>query len=129
MKEYMKRHEAFVRDRLASAGGVADWPALACHHRTQIGYMQHERLVHLLVTLFFGLCALLVSLYFFLHPQHVLAGVLLLLIIALLIPYLVHYFVLENGVQRWYTLANEIDRRAGGIAHHHDDGATAPRAR
>lgn len=121
MKRYLKQHEAFVRGELAAAGDGADWRGLARHHRRQIGYLQHERLVHLHVTLFFGLCALLVFLFFVLHPDQVLAGVLLLLLIALLVPYIVHYFTLENGVQRWYALANELDRRAGGAVPRHDD--------
>jgi hypothetical protein len=62
--------------------------------------VQHERLVHLLVTLFFGLCALLTLLFLVLHPQ-ILVGFLLLLLLVLLVPYLVHYYRIENGVQRW----------------------------
>jgi hypothetical protein len=128
MEKYLKRHEAFIRQQLASPGDGTDWQALARFHRTQIGYMQHERLIHLFVTLFFGLCALLLFLFLLLHPQAV-AGVLILLVLALLVPYLVHYFRLENGVQRWYALANEIDRRAGGVSKRDDDEPVEPHAR
>jgi len=128
VERYLKRHEAFIRRQLASAGDGADWPGLARFHRAQIGYMQHERLVHLLVTLFFGLSALLVFLVLVWHPQ-VLMGVLLLLVLVLLVPYTVHYYRLENGLQRWYTLANEIDARAGGVAQRDDEGSDQPPAR
>jgi len=128
MEAYLKRHEAFVRGQLASAGDGADWPGLARFHRAQIGYMQHERLVHLLVTLFFGLSALLTLLVLVLHPR-TLMGVLLLLLLALLAPYLVHYYRLENGVQRWYHLANEIEARSGNVSPRYDDGPIEPRAR
>jgi hypothetical protein len=111
MEAYLRRHEAFVRGQLDSGADGTDWARLARFHRAQVGYLQHERLVHLLVTLFFGLCALLTLLFLLLHPQ-VLVGVLLLLLLVLLVPYLVHYYRLENGVQRWYGLANEIDARA-----------------
>jgi len=121
VEQYLKRHEAFIRQQLASAGDGADWTGLARFHRAQIGYLQHERLVHLLVTLFFGLCALLVLLFVTWRPQ-VLMGVLLLLLLVLLVAYIVHYYRLENGVQRWYTLANEIDARAGGPAERYDEG-------
>ncbi len=128
MEKYLKRHEAFIRQQLASPGAGTDWQALARFHRTQIGYMQHERLIHLLVTLFFGLCALLLFLFLLLHPQ-VVATTLILLVLALLIPYLVHYFRLENGVQRWYHLANELELRAGGVSEHDEDGPIEPPAR
>ena len=35
------------------------------------------------------------------------------LLLVLLCAYLVHYFRLENGVQRWYHLANQLDERLG----------------
>ena len=128
MEAYLKRHEAFVRGQLDSSGDGADWAGLAHFHRTQIEYVQHERLVHLLVTLFFGLCTLLTLLFLVLHPQ-VPMGVLLLLLLVLLVPYLAHYYRLENGVQRWYHLANEIESRAGRVAQRYDNGTVTPRVR
>ena len=125
MEAYLKRHEAFIRGQLAAAGDAFDWPGLASFHRTQIGFLQQERLVHLLVTLFFGLCALLVLLFVAVRPQ-ILAGVLLLLLLALLVPYVAHYYKLENGVQRWYHLANEIEARAGRVSQRYDDGSVEP---
>jgi len=128
MEAYLERHEAFVRGQLASAGGAADWAGLARFHRAQVEYLQHERLVHLLVTLFFGLCTLLTLLFLVLHPQ-VPVGVLLVLLLLLLVPYVVHYYKLENGVQRWYHLANEIEGRAGNVPQRYDDGSVEPPAR
>jgi hypothetical protein len=128
MERYLERHEAFVRRRLASGGDGDDWGGLARFHQTQIAFMQHERLVHLLVTLFFGLCALLTLLFVVLHPQ-VPMGILLLLLLALLVPYVVHYYRLENGIQKWYHLANEIEGRGGNVSQRYDDGPAEPRAR
>jgi hypothetical protein len=115
MEAYLKRHEAFIRGQLAAAGEGIDWPGLSRFHGMQIAYLQHERLVHLLVTLFFGLSTLLVLLFLVVHPQ-ILVGILLLLMLALLVPYLAHYYKLENGVQRWYHLANELEARAGRVS-------------
>ena len=128
MEAYLKRHEAFIRRQLDSAGESADWAGLARFHRTQVGYLQHERLIHLLVTLFFGACTLVTLLFLVLHPQLPM-GVLLLLLLVLLVPYLAHYYRLENGVQRWYHLANEIELRAGNVSQRYDDGSLEPRAR
>jgi cell division protein FtsW (lipid II flippase) len=110
MYEYMKRHEAFIRATLAPGSGCEDWAALARYHDTQLHYMQHERIVHLLVTLFVGLFALLTLLFLAARPS-ITMSVLVLLLLALFVPYLVHYYRLENGVQRWYDLANEVERR------------------
>jgi Ca2+/Na+ antiporter len=128
MEAYLARHEAFVRGRLAEAGEGADWAGLARFHRTQVEYLQHERLVHLLVTLFFGLCTLLTLLFLVLHPQ-VPVGALLVLLLLLLVPYVVHYYKLENGVQRWYHLANAIEARAGNVSRRYDDGSVEPGTR
>ena len=38
---------------------------------------------------------------------------LLALILVLLVPYIVHYFHLENGVQKMYTLIDELEKRKG----------------
>ena len=111
MWDYMKRHEAFVRASLSAERSGIDWAGLARVHAVQLGYMQHERLIHLLVTLSVALFALLTLLFFIVHPT-VAVGVLVLLLLVLFVPYVVHYFRLENGVQRWYDLANEIERRA-----------------
>jgi Ca2+/Na+ antiporter len=128
MEAYLKRHEAFIRGQLASAGEGIDWAGLARFHRTQIAFLQQERLIHLLVTLFFGVCTLLVLLFLALHPQ-LLVGVLLLLLLALLVPYIAHYYKLENGVQRWYHLANQIEGRAGHVSQCYDDGSVQSQLR
>jgi hypothetical protein len=128
MEAYLARHEAFIRGQLAGAGDGVDWAGLARFHRAQIGFLQHERLVHLLVTLFFGLCTLLTFLFLVLHPQ-VPVGVLLALLLLLLVPYVAHYYRLENGVQRWYRLANDIEGRAGNVTSRHDDGTVEPPGR
>lgn len=128
MEVYLKRHEAFIRGQLASAAEDADWAGLARFHRAQIAYLQHERLVHLLVTLFFGLAALVTLLFLVRYPQP-LVGALLLLLLLLLVPYLVHYYRLENGVQRWYHLANEVEARAGNVSPRYDDGSIGTAAR
>jgi len=114
MYEYMKRHEAFVRSTLDAGLRDVDWAALGRHHERQIRYMQHERVVHLLVMLFVGLFALLTLLFLVSRPSLTVAA-LVLLLLTLFVPYLVHYYRLENGVQRWYDLANEIERRGNPL--------------
>ncbi|MRS12250.1 MAG: hypothetical protein EG823_04160 [Actinobacteria bacterium] len=105
MRRYLNAHEALVRARLAQG---EDREALARYHLTRVEFLQHERLVHLLVMLFVGLCVLVMFLALILEPSVPMA-LLLLLFVGLLIPYVLHYYLLENGVQRWYRLADEIE--------------------
>ena len=55
---------------------------------THISFFQHERLIHLLVTIFTGIITIL----------------LFLLMVCLFIPYIFHYYFLENKVQELYTI-------------------------
>ena len=68
---------------------------------TNISFFQHERLVHLLVTLAFTFllafaiwgCVTIGQISFFIF---------FFLVLVLLIPYIRHYYILENGTQRLY---------------------------
>ena len=62
----------------------------------QIGFFQHERLIHLIVTVLFALMTILVFLLAVTNFMPGL-GLLLLLFLILLIPYIKHYWLLENG--------------------------------
>lgn len=77
---------------------------------TEIGFWQHERLIHLLVTILFALVTMAVFiLILFYHSWGVLA--LLAALLILLVPYIRHYFILENGVQTLYVFYEELTRR------------------
>lgn len=115
MWEYLKRHEAFVRRLLEEDASGTDWEGLREFHRLQVDRMQAERLVHLHVTLAFGLYLLIALAFVSMRPSWA-TGALTVLVALLVGPYVVHYFRLENGVQRWYHLANRIDRKCGRLS-------------
>lgn len=74
---------------------------------TQIQFFQHERLIHLIVTHMFALAAIIVlvaMVYFNTIPMLIL----FVLILVLLFPYIIHYYHLENGVQKLYTFYDRI---------------------
>jgi len=77
---------------------------------TKISYYQHERLIHLLVTLAFATW-LLFEIYclFVLPSEFLIACVLLVLIFfGLTVGYVMHYYFLENSVQKMYHMRDEI---------------------
>lgn len=70
-------------------------------HLVQISLFQHERLVHLIVTVTFALLEMLAILLSVVSGELfpiLLSGALLIL----LIPYVRHYYILENEVQKMY---------------------------
>ena len=121
MWSYLKQHEAFVRAVLAGEYGEQPLDELAAFHHRQLAFLQQERLVHLLVTLFFA-AFLLASLGFALLHGTWTALALCALLLVLESAYIVHYFRLENGVQRLYHLANAIELRRGRLAARYDSG-------
>jgi hypothetical protein len=112
MWEELKRHERFLRGVLARPGaeGLA---AIREHHDRRVRDFQHERLIHLLVTLFVALFALLAIGWALLQPS-LGAGALATILLILTAAYLLHYFRLENGVQRLYALSLQLDERLAG---------------
>lgn len=76
----------------------------------QIKIFQHERLVHLFVTIFVGLATILFLLFALLLEKTTLF-ILFFLCLLLFIPYIFHYYYLENGVQKLYQKYWELNTR------------------
>jgi ABC-type polysaccharide/polyol phosphate export permease len=106
----MKRHEGYVNAMLDKNLSGEQGRELLAFHIRKIQWMQHERLAHLITMLFaclffllaFGFTIMTLSL-----PSMILTAVLM----ALSVAYIIHYYRLENGVQRWYNLADQIKRK------------------
>lgn len=74
----------------------------------RLKWLQHERLVHLLV-LMMTVTALLFSFGAALYlPEKASVWILVLILSVLTGAYVLHYFRLENLVQRWYLIETEI---------------------
>ena len=110
MINYMKRHELHIKEMLERNPSPEDMKGLLEYHDKQILWIQHERLVHLIVMLFVCLFALLFLGFTILNPNipcFILSAILIILSAA----YVIHYYRLENGVQKWYGLSNQIHQR------------------
>lgn len=73
----------------------------------QISFFQHERLVHLIVTVIFALLTMLAIVGTLIAPQPALF-ILIVFLLILLIPYIRHYYILENGVQKLYQYYDKL---------------------
>jgi hypothetical protein len=74
-----------------------------------IGYIQHERLIHLIVTVTFAALAFMCIIVFFLSNEIAVLGALFIFIVTLGF-YIRHYFILENKTQYLYELYDKIEK-------------------
>lgn len=83
---------------------------------TQIGFFQHERLIHLIVTMTFALMTVMTLMGICMTGYLPLVALMILLLV-LLVPYIRHYYILENGTQTLYRYYDSLekDRTPGKI--------------
>ncbi len=117
LKKLLEEAENFISeyDQVQSKGGTGDksrLESLLSYMQRWLLYFQHERLIHLIVTVLFAIAMLIVFGIFILSEAWYVL-MLLALIVVLLFPYIVHYYHLENGVQKMYTLIDELEKRRG----------------
>lgn len=109
MKERIVNYLAYI-DELLSKNKPADYQKLINEHLVQINFFMHERLIHLIVTVIFALCTL-ISAFTFLYFNTMGLLMLTILLLILLVPYIAHYYRLENGVQKMYRQYDEMLKR------------------
>lgn len=100
MKNYMKDYIDKI-DEMIKNEKIKDIDNVIEQHLIKIRFYMHERLVHLLVTILFALLTIISFLY---TIENFSIGLFLLtvLFLVLLVPYIFHYYFLENGVQHMY---------------------------
>jgi len=122
MDKQIALHKKFVQAEIARLAKLPDAAArqaaaqnLAQFHDFQTKNFQHERAIHLAVTLFFavlmfGAWALAAAMWIIAAPalSQIAGGLLALLVTILEIFYLRYYYLLENRTQKLYALAREI---------------------
>ncbi len=100
MTKYMKNHEAYINEKIDSNAITHE---ILDYHHTQILYLRHERLIHLLVTCLVSVVFIIILAILVLNPS-IIVSVLTLILLVLDAFYLAHYYYLENTVQRWYLI-------------------------
>ena len=106
MKQFCREHEARVTAAVEAGEATEE---LLEEHLQMIAWVQHERLVHLIVTVMVVLCELFTLDLVLLHSEMGIVPALIMLGLAVLLGfYFYHYFFLENTVQRWYRIAEEM---------------------
>ncbi len=106
MKNEIKDYIREVKCKI-SANEISE--NLAEEMLTRISFYQHERLVHLIVTMTFAVMTV-ISFFMLAGGATLLTVGLSLLFLALTVPYVMHYYFLENSVQEMYRLYYEVKR-------------------
>ena len=79
----------------------------------KLQWLQHERLVHFIVTCLTSIAVLSALSFMIFRPDTlIVSGPVFLGLIILLFFYMLHYFFLENTVQHWYRIAEELHDRS-----------------
>ena len=109
MKKRIQSYMAYMDQQLEHNESGLSYEELCIDHEKQLAYFMHERLVHLLVTLTFAILAFVT---FFMAVMNFSIGmiVLFLAFLILLIPYIMHYYLLENSVQYMYRQYDRLQQ-------------------
>lgn len=106
MKDRIVSYVEYI-DEMLGDGRDRDWKEEVEKHIRQINFFSHERLVHLLVFMLVALATVICIVAYVATEQIVLLPLIVLLFI-LLVPYCMHYYLLENSVQKMYEQYDQM---------------------
>lgn len=106
MKKYLYDYIASIDKLINSKTPITK--KIVEEHLTKIQFFQHERLIHLLVTLFYCVFMLIFMGLGTIFIGFFLIGLILLIFV---LCYVIHYFRLENGVQYLYKQYDKLQQR------------------
>lgn len=112
MADRIRQYMAYIDNLLESEDEDIDWDEEMKKHLVQIAFFAHERFIHLIVTVLFALISMMVFLYAF-SIFSIPIFLLIVMLLVLLIPYIKHYFLLENSVQDMYEQYDKMQAKAG----------------
>lgn len=109
MKKRIKAYVKYIDDLLAENGPDSDinWDKEIEKHLCQIAFFAHERLVHLIVFALVAIATVMCILAFVMTEALMLLPLIVMLFV-LLVPYCMHYFLLENSVQKMYEQYDDM---------------------
>ena len=113
MRKKILKYKAEIDEMLKNPPKDIDYAEEERKHLIQIQFFMHERLVHEIIMVLFALSTILVFIET-VRTAEILFAVLLVALLILLVPYIMHYYVLENSVQYMYEQYNEMERRRTG---------------
>lgn len=107
MTEYLTNYMKYIQDKLEKCSSSPEIEEILREHLDKISFMQHERIVHFLVTMMFSII-ITVFIAVLIFTPNIPALILVTIILVLLIFYIKHYYFLENTVQKMYRIYDSI---------------------
>lgn len=104
MRQYIDNYVKYT-DKVITDDKVSD--DYINEHLLMIKFFQHERIIHLVITLFY---ALLTILFWGLSLISLIFIIIALILSGFLVCYIYHYFYLENHVQYMYKQYNKMKK-------------------
>ncbi|MCX6717282.1 MAG: hypothetical protein NTU76_01220 [Candidatus Taylorbacteria bacterium] len=104
-----KTYNVEIKNLISKKDPSTDWKKVLDNHKEMIAKIQHERLIHLLVTIFVG-SVMTTSSFIVIVTKQLELLVIALPLLILFTAYLFHYRYLENTTQSWYVLEDEIKK-------------------
>ena len=101
MKQRIIGYRKRIDTLLANPPEETDWDEVMREHLTQVSFFQHERLIHLIVTVTFAILTM-IAMAVYCIAEYIPILALIVMLLVLLIPYIGHYYTLENEVQKMY---------------------------
>ena len=102
LKNYIKETEELLKNKVTKKDIE--------NHLVKIKFFSHERLIHLIVTMFFALFSI-IFIYFSLTFNNLTYIILTFIFLIILVFYILHYYFLENSVQYLYKLYDEMIKK------------------
>lgn len=106
MKKRITKYLAYMEELLQSLEEKScdreELEKIMKNHMIQIEFFMHERLIHLIVTVLFAIGTFM-TIFTYLLAENIGLLALAFMLIVLLVPYIKHYYLLENGVQKMYV--------------------------
>ncbi|MBE5862805.1 MAG: hypothetical protein E7295_08140 [Lachnospiraceae bacterium] len=107
MKKQIQDYVKAIKWILTEDKPGTDWKEVAQSHLIKIQFYQHERLIHLIVTALFAIMEI-ICLATLLSTANLWSLLLMIMVLVLLVPYIGHYYFLENSVQELYLIYDVI---------------------
>ncbi len=115
MENRIKNYENFIKKELKKNPTTTERTKLIELHENTIQNFQHERLIHLIITLFFVFVTIIfllitacISFAFGSTPYLIPLYILVALLSILSFFYVKHYYFLENHIQTLYDLSHDL---------------------
>lgn len=109
MKKRILNYRNSIDALLENPGEQTDWTHVLKVHLKQIAFFQHERLIHLIVTALVAVL-MMMCIGIAILAEKPIMFLLALPLFILLVPYIFHYYLLENEVQKMYGQYDKMVR-------------------